>query len=415
MKKKREGKRTCRFWVRQLFAERPQKGLFSILVKDLQLHDHLYFFQNFRMSPTTFELLLSWVGPLIKKSSLRRPVACPAERLCVTIRYLVTGDDQITIATSYRLSPTTVGRIIKETCQVIWNVLSDKGYLLAPHSQREWLDIAAEFNSEWNFPHCLGAIDGKHVMIQAPARSGSVYYNYKKTFSIVLLAICNAKYEFILVDIGDAGRQSDSGVYNSSKIGHAIENNQLDFPYPEPLPGYDESKLFPYTFIGDEAFALKPYMMRPYARRNELTESETIFNYRLSRARRIIENSFGILVSRFRIFRRAIIANVDNVKFITKATVALHNFLMKHVTNLYCPTDFVDQEDIRGRVPGNWRDDVNDFQGMLPIGNQGSNNFARTAKEVRNAFKDYFNSTEGAVAWQNEMVNSTSNPFDEEY
>ena len=69
MKKKREGKRACHFWVRQLFAECPQKGLFSILAKYLLLQDHLYFFQNFRMSLTTFELLLSWVGPLIKRSS----------------------------------------------------------------------------------------------------------------------------------------------------------------------------------------------------------------------------------------------------------------------------------------------------------------------------------------------------------
>ena len=80
----------------------------------------------------------------------------------------------------------------------------------------------------------------------------------------------------------------------------------------------------PFPFIGDEAFALKPYMMRPYARGNGLGTRETIFNYRLSRARRIIENSFGVLASRFRIFRRRIIADVENVKFITKATAAGH-------------------------------------------------------------------------------------------
>ena len=95
--------------------------------------------------------------------------------------------------------------------------------------------MAAEFNDKWNFPHCLGAIDGKHVLIQAPARSGSNFFNYKKCFSIVLLAVCNANYEFTLVDIGEAGRQSDGGVYSSSNLGQAIDQNILTFPEPATI------------------------------------------------------------------------------------------------------------------------------------------------------------------------------------
>ena len=149
-----------RMWMRQIFEERAQKGLFNILVKDLHLYDCEYFFRSFHMSPATFEILLSSVAPFIAKSSLRRAVATAAERLCVTMRYLVTGNAQITIATCYRLSPSTVGRIIKETCGVIWNVLCQKRYLTAPSFQQEWLEISSEFYNQWNFPHCLGAIDG---------------------------------------------------------------------------------------------------------------------------------------------------------------------------------------------------------------------------------------------------------------
>ena len=83
----------------------------------------------------------------------------------------------------------------------------EKGYLTAPRTKEHWKKIAREFKTKWNFPHALGAIDGKHVVMQAPARSD--YFNYKKTHSVVLMAICNADYEFTLVDIGDAGRQSD--------------------------------------------------------------------------------------------------------------------------------------------------------------------------------------------------------------
>ena len=308
--------------------------------------------------------------------------------------------------------------MIRETCQVLWLVLTEKGFLAVPKTTNAWLSIADEFEKRWNFPHCLGAIDGKHIVIQAPARSGSLYYNYKKSFSIVLLAVCNARYEFTLVDIGEVGRQSDSGIYNNSSMGHAIENRLLDFPLPEAISNYNPNQKFPYPFVADEAFALKSYMLRPYSRGGELNMQEVIFNYRLSRARRIIENSFGILASRFRIFRRPIIAATQNVKFYTKASIALHNFLIEiqqQDNYAYCPADLVDHESASGRRAGQWRSETNDIHGLIPIRGQGSNNYTRSAKKTRDNFKDYFNSEAGAVSWQQEHCNSTMNPFDEEY
>ena len=168
-----------RFWMRRLFKEREKKGLYNILVKDLKLHDTEYFFKSFRMTPSQLDLLRSWIAPSIVKSSLKRSVAGTEERLCIALRYLVTGDAQVTISTSYRHSPPTIGRIVQDVCRAIWNALRERGILKIPSSKTEWLDIARDFENRWNFPHCLGAIDGKHVVIQAPKRSGSVYFNYK--------------------------------------------------------------------------------------------------------------------------------------------------------------------------------------------------------------------------------------------
>ena len=137
----------------------------------------------------TFEHLLSWVAPVIQKTSLWRSAATPAERLCVTLRYLTTGDSQTTIGTSFRISPTTMGRIISETRQALRRVLSEKVFIRAPDSEEEWLTIAAEFNGKGNFPYCLGAIE-KHVLIQA-----------------------------------SAGRQSDGGKYSSSNQGQAVDQD----------------------------------------------------------------------------------------------------------------------------------------------------------------------------------------------
>ena len=97
--------------------------------------------------------------------------------------------------------------------------LQERKFVDAPTHRESWLHIANEFDKKWNFPNCVGAIDGKHIVIQAPPRCGSEYFNYKKTHSIALLAVCNASYEFILVDVGDNGRQSDGGVYTNSRLG----------------------------------------------------------------------------------------------------------------------------------------------------------------------------------------------------
>ena len=66
-----------------------------------------------------------------------------------------------------------VGRIIKETSRVLWEVLMKEGYIKCPNNNNDWKNISLEFEKKWNFPHSVGAIDGKHVVMQAPPRSGS--------------------------------------------------------------------------------------------------------------------------------------------------------------------------------------------------------------------------------------------------
>ena len=201
-------------------------------------------------------------------------------------------------------------------------------FLSVPSSKGAWLRIASDFERTWNIPHCLGAIDGKHVVIQAPGRSGSDCFNYKKSHSSVPLAVCDANYEFAMVDIGDSGRQSDGGVYANSKLGYAIENDILNIPDPDFIANSGNNTKFPYVFVADDASSLKPYMIRPYPVANANDPTKLICSYRISRAKRMIENSFRNVTSRFRSYWRPIIAKVTNVCGIVKATVALRNFLM---------------------------------------------------------------------------------------
>ena len=334
-----------RFWVRQIYKDRKEKGEFNLLVQQSKFFDAEIFFQIFRMSATQFEELLQLISPFIEKDCMRREPIKSEERLAVTLRYLATGDAFKTIGASYRISTASVSRIVKETCNVLWNVLKNKGFIKAPKTPIEWKKISEQFEKKWNFPNCLGAIDGKHVIIQCPPRGGSMFFNYKKFHSIVLMAVVNADYEFTLVDIGDYGRLSDGSVFSSSHLGIAINNGTLNLPSPRRLE--QSSKLYPYVFIGDDAFPMKPCLLKPYPGQN-LSIKERVFNYRLSRARRIVENAFGIATSRFRIFRRPICASVDTSNAVTKAIVALHNYLMKgieHRSNFqYYNKELVDRE-----------------------------------------------------------------------
>ena len=311
------------------------------------------------------------------------------------------------------MSDTTVGRIVKEACKAIWDALKENGFLATPETTTQWRELANDFECKWNFPNCVGAIDGKHVAIQCPPKGGSLYFNYKKFHSLVLMAVVNANYQFSMVDVGDYGRLSDGSVFASSNLGYAINNNLLDLPPARLLPGINARQ--PYIFVGDDAFPLKTCLLKPY-RRNSIEEREKIFNCRLSRACRIVENAFGIATSRFRVFRRSIVANVDTAVEVIKAVLALHNFLMYNRSfsnyNAYCPLDFVDRE-VQGQVmQGQWRTDVHN-QALQDVSNIGSNNYSRDAKNVRDNYRDYFCSDAGSVPWQWGVVRSTSETFDE--
>lgn len=115
----------------------------------------------------------------------------------------------------------------------------------------------------WNIPNCIKAIDGKHVLIQAPPNSGSLYFNYKKTFSIVLLATCDHEYKFTLVDIGAYGSESDGGIFNKSETSQGVKNDTLQLPSSYAyLPGTNSKTT--YYFVGDAAFELSRHVMKPF-------------------------------------------------------------------------------------------------------------------------------------------------------
>lgn len=251
-----------------------------------------------------------------------------------------------------------------------------------PNAEK-WKQIADGFNRKANFPHCMGAVDGKHIRLVKPQGSATLYFNYKNYFSINLMAVADANYRFIYVDVGSYGKDADSTIFENCSLWQAIENNTLNIPPLENIPGIDIA--MPYAFIGDDAFALSKHLLKPYAGKY-LAVNKRIFNYRLSRARRFVECTFGILSNKWRILHRPIDVNIGFATDIVKCCCVLHNFVRERDG-----FEFEDTLTIQG-LEDNLNEDDN------------SRGINRSVNIYREKLTTYFVSDRGRVPWQNEKI-----------
>ncbi|GIY08398.1 putative nuclease harbi1 [Caerostris extrusa] len=278
------------------------------------------------MTPAQFDHLLTLVGPIISKNNTNYRDSIQAkDRLALTLRFLASGDLMVSLSYQFRIGRSTV-----------------------------------------------------------PPNTGSQYHYYKGTFSIILLASVDADYKFVLVDIGSEGHNSDGGVFRHSVISQAIECNQLNIPNSAALPS--TKTVMPFVFVGDEAFPPQE-LFNAALPGNALSRERRIFNYRLSRARKCVENAFGIMTARFRIFRKPITASVETCKAIVAATVCLHNFLkladdaMPPLKRRYCPPGFSDTLSPNGdTILGLWRQEK---CALKTVGRFGSNMHTKSAGQLR--------------------------------
>lgn len=235
--------------------------------------------------------------------------------------------------------------------------------------------------------------------MEAPANTGSLYFNYKKTFSVVLLAMADYDYNFTYIDVGCQGRISDGGVFRNSTLFRSLNDNTLNLPEDEPLPCGDVN--LPYVIVGDDAFPLTHYLMKPYSREHQLGSAQRVFNYRLCRARRIIENVFGILTSVFRVFKKPLLVEVGTVIPIILACVVLHNYLRRNKTSriIYTPPGTFDIEENGELVEGQWRSEPA-AEGLQPLPRIPRRS-PIDSRQIRDSFASYFVSERGMLPWQN--------------
>lgn len=253
----------------------------------------------------------------------------------VCYRYLATGASFKMLSFSFRVGASTVGKIVSETVVALWEILAP--IHMAVPTKEDFQQISEDFKNNWNFPHCIGSIDGKHIRIVCPKNSGSMFFNYKKYFSVVLQGVADANYKFIVIDVGGYGKQSDGGTFQSSELYKLLSTKQLDIPEPSYLP--QTTLKAPFVFIGDEAYPLLPYLLKPFGGR-DLNIEQDCFNKRLSRARKSIECTFGIVSAKWRLLLKCIETDIATADNIIKCICVLHNTIIdregfeRHLTDV---------------------------------------------------------------------------------
>ena len=304
-------------------------------------------------------------------------------------RHLATGSSFASMSAPFHMARNTIAKHVYETCEKLWTVLQPLE--MPKPSEEDWKQKAKRFGDLWDYPFAVGALDGKHIALVNPANSGSMFYNYKGFPSIVLMALSDADSCFTLVDCGQYGRVCDAGVFQNSKIYHLLEGNQLNIPNGFFKINTSDEQI-PFMIVGDEAFPLKSYLMRPFAART-LNDARRIYNYRHSRARRSVECAFGILAKKFEVFQRPMRLQPDKAVVVTNAGTVLHNYVRRRDGHLKDRTSTVQYETFPTQRDG--------FINLQPL--RGTR-FADDAVGLRDAIAIFFCDLQGSVDWQNQHV-----------
>ena len=389
-----------RCWVSDWLLNRCDQGDYEHLLQELNReNDDRRGFRNFlRMEPELFQELVERLTPYLEKKNTHCRRSLPVGlKVACTLRHLATGNSYASLSYSFRVSKAAICLFVPEVCQAIIKCYQPE-VMKCPQTPEEWKQVAEGFSQKWHYHNCFGALDGKHVGMQKPQHGGSVFYNYKKFNSVILMALVDANYKFLYVDIGAEGGAGDASTWMRSSLHDAIDEKRAGLPPDTTLPNDDRP--LPYHIIGDDAFALKTWLMKPYSHRSQV-HHERIFSYRLSRARRVVENAFGILAAKFRIFGGNMLQNPHHVKIITMACCVLHNLLLERYPNV---RNLADSEDSHNNLmPGAWREQTSAF---TRIPQRGGQNFTRDAKNLRDYLAHYYTSEAGAVPWQERMINT---------
>ena len=278
------------------------------------------------MQQSTFSYLCEKLRPaIIRQNTHLRKAISVEQRVAITLWCLATPCEYRTVAHLFGVARSTVCTIVHYTCLAITNSLL-KIYISFPTGE-SLKTVINGFEHKWGFPQCVGAIDGCHVPISAPLMNHTDYYNRKGWYSMIIQAIVDHDYIFRDICVGWPGSVHDARVFANSLIYKKItEEKLLDNVGNRTILG----RQIQPCLVGDSAYPMHTWLVKPFNFNSSLTAKQKHFNYRLSRARIVVENAFGRLKARWRRLMKRNDMSTEHIPTVITACCILHNICEIH-------------------------------------------------------------------------------------
>jgi len=281
--------------------------------------------QNFGMSKESFHYLCDQLRGVLEKQTtrLRKPLTVE-QRVAITLWILATTSEYRTVAHLFGVARCTVCIVVHETCEAIVTKLMTV-YIAFPTGE-QLSEVVQGFKDKWGFPQCAGSIDGSHISVTPPAMNHTDYYNRKGFYSMIVQAVVDHNCMFRNICVGWPGSVHDARVFSNSLLYHKVINKQLLQGNTLQIGDHD----IPTLLVGDSAYPIQSWLMKPFAHSLTLSREQKHFNYTLSRARVVVEIAFGRLKARWRRLSKRMDIHIDNVPHIVTACCVLHNCCEVH-------------------------------------------------------------------------------------
>lgn len=283
--------------------------------------DEREFKSNFRINRTTFEAIISATKDQIMDSGNYKRSVTAEKKIAIGLYTLASNAEYRTVGNLFGVSKQTVMRAFKGLVHAITSSDLMNKYLQIP-TEEELLKISDGFRERTGYINACGALDGTHVRERAPVDQRTAYFDHHEDHSILTLAICDHRARFWWLKTGIPGRSNDAGAFLESDLYSRFCSGQV-------LPRSNvviSNKIIPFHILGDSAFALKDWLVKPYRQRAHPADHESAFNRKFSRARVVIEHAFGRLKGRWRrLMKDPFEVALKDVSVVILAAAILHN------------------------------------------------------------------------------------------